>query len=180
MLTSEREELFVSLIAHRKRRPKMKPWMKTLAIVAALGTTAAVASEYFRNVSEYNLENGIGLKGYDPVSYFEEGGGEPLKGSEAIALEHEGVIYFFANEDNLDTFLKDTEKYEPTYGGYCAYAMARGSKIDINPKLFILNGRRAHFFVNNRAKRNFARDIAGDERKADDNWREISGEEPRL
>ena len=132
-----------------------------------------------RNVAEYNLTSGVGLKGYDPVSYFSEGGGTPLKGETEFSLIHEGVTYFFATSKNMNTFTKAPEKYEPTYGGWCAYAMASGSKVDINPLLFTIHGNRIHFFVAARAKRNFDSDIVGHEKRADKFCKDISGEEAR-
>ena len=53
----------------------------------------------------------------------------------------------FANEANRELFLRDPNKYEPTYGGWCATAMATGSRIEIDATLFTIHGRRIHFFV---------------------------------
>lgn len=133
-----------------------------------------------RNAALYNLENGVGLKGYDPVSYFPEGGSKPAEGKSQFKLNYMGVTYMFTSSTNLDLFVENPDKYEPTYGGWCAYAMASGSKVDIKPLIYTINGNRAHFFVSTRAKRNFDNDLALLESQADDNWRDLSGEEPRL
>lgn len=133
-----------------------------------------------RNVSEYNLSNTLIIKGYDPVSYFPEGGGAPALGAEAIALDYYGVHYRFASEKNLNLFRSNPLKYEPTYGGWCAWAIAYGSKVDIQPQFYILKGNRLHLFVSRRARDNFAQDVARYEREADQNWRAMSGEAPRL
>jgi hypothetical protein len=58
--------------------------------------------------------------------------------------------------------------------------MASGTQVDIEPQYFTIHGNRAHYFVSARAKRNFDRDITGFEARADNNWKQISGEEPRL
>lgn len=150
-----------------------------LLIATTLGLGQKAHAQAGRNVAKYNLSSGVGLKGYDPVSYFPEGGGAPLKGSTSSRLIHSGVTYLFANQSNLEMFTKNPEKYEPTYGGWCAYAMASGSQVDINPVLFTIYGNRAHFFVASRAKRNFDNDIIGHEVRADKFWKNISGEEPR-
>lgn len=154
----------------------------TIAILAFLYATLSFA-QVGRNVSEYNLEAGnLGLKGYDPVSYFAEGGSLPQKGSSSIALEHKGVVYHFASQENREVFKVMPERYEPTYGGYCAWAMSvrNGSKVDIDPLLYTINGNRAHFFIAPSAKRNFDRGIDRFEPQADRNWKRISGEEPRI
>lgn len=132
-----------------------------------------------RNVSKYNLEVGTGLKGYDPVAVFPEGGGSPAQGKTEHSLLHAGVLYYFASAANMKRFSSDPEKYEPTYGGWCAYAMASGAQVDIDPTLVTISGRRAHYFVARRAKASFDRDVAGFEANADREWRRISGEAPR-
>lgn len=156
-----------------------KHW--SIALFALLFSAMSFA-QVGRNVSEYNLESGLGLKGYDPVSYFAEGGSQPQKGSSSISLEHKGVVYNFASVENREIFKVMPERYEPTYGGYCAWAMSvrRGSKVDIDPLLYTINGNRAHFFIAPSAKANFDRGITRFEPRADRNWKRISGEEPRL
>jgi YHS domain-containing protein len=158
----------------------MKTILSTLLIAtAAIFITQTLSAQEFRNVKEYNLQNQVGLKGYDPVSYFPEGGNKALIGVNQYKLNYMGVIYFFANAKNLDLFAKEANKYEPTYGGYCAYGMASGSKVDIDPLIYTINGNRLHVFATNRTKRKFDADISGHEVPADGFWKQISGEEPR-
>ncbi len=154
--------------------------LKTSMLMTILGMlTLAAKADDFRNIEQYNLENTVSLKGYDPVSYFPEGGSTPQMGSSEFALEYKGVTYLFTSQSNQDQFLTDPSKYEPTYGSWCAYAMASGSKVDIQPHLFTISGNRLHLFVASRAKRNFDRDIESHENRADGFWKQISGEEPR-
>lgn len=133
-----------------------------------------------RNVEAYNLlEDDLGLKGYDPVAYFEAEGANAIKGSADIAGEYGGVTYFFSSEANREQFYTNPTKYEPTYGGFCAWAMANESYADINPKLFTQNGNRMHFFINRGAKAKFDRSIEKREAVADAFWKAESGEAPR-
>ena len=39
----------------------------------------------------------------------------------------------FASKENLETFLSNAEKYAPAYGGWCAYAMLDGDKVEVDP-----------------------------------------------
>lgn len=151
--------------------------MKLITLLSFLLFTLGSHAQINRNVSKYNLQGDLGLKGYDPVAVFPEGGGRPVKGS--ISLIHDGVSYLFVSQKNLNLFQANPEKYEPTYGGWCAYAMASGSTVNIDPTLFTIHGSRAHFFISSRAKRNFDSDIAAFEKRADSNWEKISGERPR-
>ncbi len=153
--------------------------MIRLLSLSLLFLSLNLAAQDSRNVSKYNLSNGVGLKGYDPVAVFPEGGSAAKKGQTSISLIHEGVIYNFATEGNRTLFLADPAKFEPTYGGWCAFAMASGSQVDIQPQIFTVNGRRAHYFVSTRAKNNFDRDLKSYEAKADSFWLKISGESPR-
>lgn len=150
-----------------------------LFLIAGFFSVSSVQAQTNRNVAVYNLQSGLGLKGYDPVSYFPEGGGQPQVGQQTLKLNYMGVTYMFATAQHLDLFVQNPEKYEPTYGGWCAYAMASGSQVDINPLLYTINGNRLHFFVSKRAKQNFDADILGHETRADGFWKQISGEEPR-
>lgn len=164
----------------------MKTLMKTkniffaLTLLASIFITGRSEAQVQRDVSNYNLQNNVGLKGYDPVSYFSEGGSLALTGLENLSFDYFGVTYKFANEKNLALFKLDPKKFEPSYGGWCAYAMASGAKVDINPLLYTIHGRRLHFFVSKRAKQNFDSDVEGHEVKADTFWKQISGENPRL
>lgn len=154
--------------------------MNKIFSAALLFLSLALHAQDGRNVSVYNLSSGgLGLEGHDPVAVFPEGGGAAKKGDTSLSLVHEGVVYNFSSEANMKLFLTDPNKYEPTYGGWCAYAMASGSRVDIKPSIFTINGRRAHYFVSNRAKSNFDKDMNSYELRADAAWKKISGESPR-
>lgn len=179
---------------YSKKENKMKKLLIAVSLVATVfGITAQAQNlneitpnvhEYdlrgsTRNVQEYNLQDQVALKGYDPVSYFPEGGGIAQMGKAEYHLDYMGAIYYFASEKHLQMFMKDANKYEPTYGGYCAWAMASGRKVDIDPSLFVIHGRRLHLFISEGTKAKFLADIKGTEDKADAFWKQISGEEPR-
>ncbi len=158
----------------------IKTWGLIGLIMGFLLSASNVYAQAGRNVSEYNLTRGVGLKGFDPVSFFPEGGAAPTAGNQSISYEHLGVTYLFTTVENRELFISNPDKYEPTYGGFCAYAMASGSKVDIRTEFYTINGNRLHFFVSARAKRNFDRDVASFEERADGHWMQISGESPRF
>ena len=94
----------------------------------------------------YNVEKSIALQGYDPVSYFV--GASPKKGNPAYAFNYGNILYYFSSQTNLDAFKLNPAKYEPQYGGWCAYAMGNtGEKVEIDPKTFkIINGKLYLFY----------------------------------
>lgn len=158
---------------------KIKAFAAGALIATGLISVSSAQAQTARNVAAYNLQAGVGLKGYDPVGYFPEGGGQAQVGQQNLRLDYMGVTYFFATAQNLDLFVQNPDKYEPTYGGWCAYAMASGSKVDIQPTIYTIHGNRLHFFVAKRAKQNFDADVEGHETRADGFWKQISGEDPR-
>ena len=78
-----------------------------------------------------NLNNQVAIHGYDTVAYFTNS--EPTQGDESYQYEHHGAIWYFSNQQHLDMFKDDPEKYMPQYGGHCAYAASQGAKADIDP-----------------------------------------------
>lgn len=109
----------------------------------AQGTQAEEASRR-RN---FNTENGVAMREFDPVSYFK--GSRPLKGNSRLYHHHKGITYYFASQENLEEFKSSPDKYEPAYGGWCAYTVATsGQRVKINPISYkIINGR-LHLFYN--------------------------------
>ncbi|OIR14176.1 hypothetical protein GALL_46370 [mine drainage metagenome] len=121
---------------------------------------------------QFNLENGIAIQGYDPVAYFIQN--KAVKGNKQFAATVEGVTYYFSTAANKDLFIKEYKKYEPQYGGWCAYAMgATGEKVEIDPETFkISNGKLYlfyHSWVNNTLLK-WNKDEINLKGKADKNW----------
>ena len=118
-----------------------------------------------------NLEKGVILKGYDPVSYFK--GGHPAKGKPELKAEIDGVTYLFSTTENKTEFMKSPKKYQPAYEGWCATAVASGSKSDIDPESFkVTDGRLFLFYKGWKgdAKKDWIKDESGSIKKADTNW----------
>jgi YHS domain-containing protein len=124
----------------------------------------------------FNLSSsGLAINGYDPVSYFSTG--EPVKGNKEISLLQEGVTYYFSTDANRKKFAASPAKYEPQYGGWCAYAMGNnGSKVDVDPKTFkILDGRLFLFYnkwLTNTLK-SWNKNENNLKKNADSNWSKI-------
>lgn len=86
-----------------------------------------------KRLNEFNLENKIAIKGYDPVAYFKLR--KAMKGKEIYASSYDGVTYYFSSNENKETFKANPKAFEPQYGGWCAFAMGDyNKKVDINPE----------------------------------------------
>lgn len=79
------------------------------------------------------MHNVIGLKGYDPVSYFD---GAPAVGTPGWTAEHGGVTYVFSTQENRERFVSDPDAFTPKFGGFCATAMSEGKFFDVDPTNF--------------------------------------------
>ena len=87
--------------------------------------------------------------------------------------------YHFASEENRALFAANPEKYLPTYGGWCATAMAKGKKVEIDPANFKVTNGRLFLFYNGlfaNARSDWDKDEPAQTSKADANWKRISGE----
>jgi YHS domain-containing protein len=76
------------------------------------------------------------INGYDSVAYFTLG--KPVKGQDAFVIDRMGAKWKFASQANLDLFKANPEKYAPQYGGYCAYGVAQGYLVKVEPDQFTL------------------------------------------
>jgi YHS domain-containing protein len=122
-------------------------------------------------LKHYNLEKGLAIEGYDPVSYFS---GKPKEGSPKFSYTYEGVTYHFINDADLQTFKQNPAKYEPQYGGWCAYAMgSTGEKVDVDPDTYKIIDGKLFLFYNkyfNNTLKSWNKDEKALKAKADANW----------
>ena len=118
-----------------------------------------------------NPQGKFGAAGYDPVSYIQDN--KAIEGDSRWQASHNGITYKFASEANKAVFTKAPATFEPAYGGWCAYAMADGEEVEVDPKTFkIINGKTYLFYNglwgNTLTKWN--KDEAGLKSKADAEW----------
>jgi len=153
--------------------------MKRIAVFFVLGLLSAgiqAQDQTGLRKKEFNLNDGIAISGYDPVAYFTQN--KAVKGSKEKAVAHEGVTYYFSSDANKEEFKKNPAKYEPEYGGWCAYAMgAKGEKVEVDPKTFkIVNGKLNLFYNRffNNTLTEWNKDETNLKRKADANWAKIN------
>ena len=108
----------------------------TLLAPAAIGLGAAALPDRAEAAAAEKryAPDGIGAGGYDPVAYFTDG--KAVEGSEQFTAEYAGVTYRFASAAHRDAFAAAPETYVPRYGGYCAYAAAKGALAPTDPEAF--------------------------------------------
>jgi YHS domain-containing protein len=116
-----------------------------------------------------NLDkSGVAIQGYDPVAFFTDG--RPVKGKPELGLRHDGALYYFASKEHRDAFKADPAKYEPAFGGYCAYGVSRGKLVEIDVEAFQIVEGRLLLQYSKGVRNDFNKDTRGSLAKADANW----------
>ena len=116
-----------------------------------------------------NLDaSGVALQGYDPVAFFTDN--RPVRGDQQFHTQYHGATYYFASAEHKATFEKEPAKYEPQFGGFCAYGTSRGKTVPIKIEAWqIVNGRLLMQYDLD-VKDKFNSDPQGNLNKADKNW----------
>lgn len=105
-------------------------YLKSLIAAAAL----TFSSLGFAGFDTETDQNDVILAGHDAVAYFTENAA--VVGSADYTVAHKGAIYRFSSAKNRDMFKSNPSKYEPAYGGFCAYGATFGKKFEIDGKAF--------------------------------------------
>ncbi|HJS54894.1 MAG TPA: YHS domain-containing (seleno)protein [Chitinophagaceae bacterium] len=121
--------------------------------------------------SEIFVKDNAAIGGYDVVAYFKEG--KPVKGSTDFRVTYKGATWLFTNKDNADLFKVTPEKYEPQYGGYCAFGCSRGYKAKTNPDAWTIVNGKLYLNYNTDVRATWNKDQRGYIEKADANWLQV-------
>ena len=139
-----------------------------LRIERSAGTI--ILAENKTKLKKVRLNNVI-LKGYDPVAYFNQG--KAVMGNPSITSTYNGATYLFASREDKAEFDKSPAKFEPQYGGYCAYSMSKGERHDIDPKAFHIYKGKLYVCGTPEQMKEFSANIEANVSKADQNWLKI-------
>lgn len=116
-----------------------------------------------------NLDKaGVAIQGYDPVAFFTDH--KPVKGKAEFMARHNGATYLFATKAHRDAFEAAPAKYEPAFGGYCAYGVSRGKLVEIDVQAFQIVDDRLLLQYSKGVREDFNKDAKGNLAKANINW----------
>jgi YHS domain-containing protein len=122
-----------------------------LAVATILGTLSASGAALA--VDEYNVSTGttvegqgVALRGNDTVALAE--GLDVTAGHARFTAVHDGVAYYFASEETMQRFAAEPERYVPQYGGFCAFGVAKGKKLDGDPRYADVVDGKLYLFLN--------------------------------
>lgn len=132
-------------------------------------------------VDEVNVSSGVttsgerlGLHGVDSVALSTLGA--VAEGDAAYTVVHDGAAYYFASEESARTFSKNPSRYLPQYGGFCAYAIAKGKKFDGDPVFADIVDGKLYLFVNAEIFEIYKKDSSRILEKAETMWPKIQHE----
>src|SRR5215475_3926604 len=116
-----------------------------------------------------NLDKqGVAIQGYDPVAFFTQN--KPVKGRPEFESKYNGARYLFASAEDKAAFDANPAKYEPQFGGFCAYAVSEGHTAPVKIEAFMIVNGRLLMQYDLDIKKTFEKDPQGRLAKADKNW----------
>lgn len=149
----------------------------TFNLAFAFAIACAMAVPAFAE-DEVNVSNGLtldgaplALHGFDTVALSTLN--TVAHGSATHAVLHDGVSYYFASQISADTFKADPARYLPQYGGFCAFAVALGKKLDGDPRFADIMDGKLYLFVNAAVYEKYKADREGTITKAEEMWPSI-------
>jgi hypothetical protein len=149
-------------------------WLFAIALVAATPLAIEAATPFdapapfTAHTGLVNTDDGVAIKGYDPVAYFTEG--RPVPGDPAVTGSFDGATWRFTSPEHRDAFLAHPTRYEPEYGGFCAYGAALGHKTDIDPAAFSIIGGRLYLNASLEIRTVWRNELLAAIARADRNW----------
>ncbi len=117
-------------------------------------------------------EEGVAIKGTDPVAYFLDG--QAVKGNEQFSYQWEGTKWWFKSAENRDLFVKEPEKYAPQYGGFCSWAVSQNYTAPIDPSAWKIVDGKLYLNYDQKIQQKWSKDIPNHILKADANWPKIA------
>ena len=78
-----------------------------------------------------------------------------------------------ASDENERTFTLEPARYEPGYGGWCAYAMSKGATVQMDPDAFLVQGGRLLLFETKSSSDEWSASPDALEKAADTSWAKL-------
>ena len=149
--------------------------LMTFIVATTISIVAVTVAQNTFAADEYNVPSGttangegVALRGYDPVALALGIG--ITDGHGRLTHVHDGVAYYFASEASMSAFAANPGAYMPQYGGYCAFGVAVGKKLDGSPRFADIVDGKLYLFLNAAVFETYLKDREGTLAKAAKNW----------
>lgn len=143
--------------------------MLLLAITVLWSVNAVAIDPIYTSTFSNNA-----IRGYDTVAYFTQG--KAVEGNKEFSTQYKEATWLFSSQQHLDLFLADPAKYEPQYGGYCAYAVSQNTTASIKPELFTIHNDKLYLNYNKSVNEKWLADKEKFIVQADSNWPSLLAE----
>ncbi len=121
-----------------------------------------------QNVNFFSNNNGVAIKGFDPVAYFQEN--KAIEGENTISYKWSGSIWKFTSEENLEKFKEQPEKFAPQYGGFCAYGASENHLSPTDPEAFTIVDNKLYLNYSKKVKELWIKNTEQRIQKANEYW----------
>jgi len=143
----------------------LKKVITTSAATLALSLSAA---SFAADIDINANGNDLAIQGYDPVAYFTQE--KPTKGSNDFTATYKNAIYLFSSEQNRDLFRASPAKYAPQFGGFCAYGVTKGRKLDTDPTAWRVVDGKLYLNLNKDVQKVWLENVPGYITNANQTW----------
>lgn len=151
----------------------MTPSRRAFLIGLAAAPAAFAAVPAFAAEPPVFQSNGVAINGYDPVAYFTDG--RPVEGSADHTSVYEGATFRFATADSKAMFDADPAAFAPQYGGYCAFAVAKGYTAKTEPDAWSIHNGKLYLNFNKLIRARWAVSKDAFIADGDANWPAVLG-----
>lgn len=139
---------------------------KLSAFLLAVGLAFSVSAQ---TKTLLNLDKaGVAIQGYDPVAFFTDH--HPVMGKAEFTSHADGATYQFASKEHKELFDKEPAKYEPCFGGYCAYGVSHNKLALVDVEAFQIVDGKLYMQYSKSIRDDFNKDQKGNLGKANQNW----------
>jgi len=147
---------------------KAKLILMVVLVCSSLATAAFAAPDYASSTT--------GMSGYDLVSY--QNSKRPIHANGHFVSVQDGVTYLFANEDNKGEFDRNPGKYQPAFGGYCAFGVSVGKKFVGDPEVWRIVDGTLYLNLDENIQDLWLKDVPSRIKIANTNWTNIRDKAP--
>jgi len=164
-------------MSSQNHNPSRRDLAAAAAAAVAVAATTAVAGDPTSSAPVNVDEQGLGLRGFDPVAYFSSG--VPTAGDPAFAASHDRVSCYLASAEHLARSTEAPEAYAPAFSGFCQFCIALANRLDSDPEVWRVADGQLFVYAYPDAKAGFLQDIPGNTVKADTTWPKIMNVAPQ-
>jgi hypothetical protein len=133
------------------------------------GAVALAAPARARSV---NAHRGVALRGWAVAAYATQAA--PRRGEARHAVPWSGAAWHFSSAEHAALFRAAPERHAPRFGGFCAFGVAGGYLVDVDPEAWSIVEGRLYLNYSRSVHREWLRDVPGNIARAEANWPRLS------